>query len=282
MHETHRNIDEKAVAAAKRFLREEARLLECIQQVDTARVFEALGFPSLFVYCTRRLRFSESLAYAFISVARKAVGVPALKQAVDQGVLNVSQARRIVSVVTPATASDWIAKAATKKQRDIEREVALSLPVTTTRARVRALGGDMAEMKLVVPQALREKIERLTQVRGCSVIDALTFAVESTLERHDPVRKAERNLGKAKKEKAPAEPALRRAHPVAAQTRHAVALRDEGRCTMPLPDGTRCDSRLWLHLHHQQPRSLGGPDTVENLTTLCASHHRMLHGRART
>jgi len=46
-----------------------------------------------------------------------------------------------------------------------------------------------------------------------------------------------------------------------------VTLRDESRCTALLPTGKRCDSRRYLHLHHQIPQSRGGPHTITNLTT---------------
>jgi hypothetical protein len=50
MEQKYKDIDDKAVTVAKRFLREEAELVTCIQDVDKERVFEMLGFPSLFVY----------------------------------------------------------------------------------------------------------------------------------------------------------------------------------------------------------------------------------------
>ncbi len=65
--------------------------------------------------------------------------------------------------------------------------------------------------------------------------------------------------------------------PIPAATEHAVVLRDGARCTAISPGGGRCGNKRWLHLHHIQPVSLGGRNTLENITTLCSSHHQMQH-----
>jgi hypothetical protein len=54
----------------------------------------------------------------------------------------------------------------------------------------------------------------------------------------------------------------------------AVAVRDGGRCTATLPDGSRCPARQALHYDHRfVPFRLGGPQSQWNLTLLCASHN---------
>lgn len=268
-------IDRNAVAAAKDFLRQEAILLECVQQVDRGRVFEKFGYPSLFVYCTERLRLSEATAYAFISVARKSVQVPQLSRAVSDGVLSVSQAKRIVSVVEPANVVQWIEKAATTKQRELERAVAAVLPAPALSERVKPVGGGMSEMKLVIPEALFREIERLQEIRGCSVLDAIAYAVHETVERKDPIRQAQRKMPAPR----PSSRIVRRAPVV--WVKRAVVVRDQGQCTFRMGNGERCGNRRWLQLHHEKPFSLGGPSSVENLALVCASHHRIHHAETR-
>ncbi len=235
--------------------------------------FSSVGRRPLFVYCTERLKLSEATAYAFISVATKAAAVPELKQAVTEGVLNVSQAKRIVSVITQTNASQWIEKASTTKQRELEREVAARLPAPAISERVRSAGGGMAEVRLVVPEALRKRVERLQEVRGCTMVEALAFAVEQALERHDPIRKAERNLGKR------VSPELSSRRVPQAQVKHQVVSRDEGQCTFRHENGRRCEGRRWLHVHHETHFAMGGTSTTDNLRLLCAQHHRLHHGK---
>jgi hypothetical protein len=66
---------------------------------------------------------------------------------------------------------------------------------------------------------------------------------------------------------------------LSSEIRHRVNLRDGGRCTHT-QDGKRCESRRWLDIHHIVLRSHGGTDDLENLKTLCSSHHRMEHQAA--
>jgi len=50
-------------------------------------------------------------------------------------------------------------------------------------------------------------------------------------------------------------------------------------------DGHRCRQckrrrrGMILHAHHIIPRSAGGPDTLDNLATLCRRCHETVHGR---
>src|SRR5471032_3351150 len=107
----YKTIDDKAVLSAKRFRRSEVDLLLNIESVDEARVWERLAYTSLFNYCVKRLRLSESTTSAFISVSRKSKTVPELKAAVVQGTLNIHQAKRIVSVIEPSNAKARLEKA---------------------------------------------------------------------------------------------------------------------------------------------------------------------------
>jgi len=74
--------------------------------------------------------------------------------------------------------------------------------------------------------------------------------------------------------------------PIPTALKHAVQLRDQGQCTHVLlrkniktgkPDHGRCTQRRWLEVHHITPVSQGGTNTLDNLTTLCQTHHRQMH-----
>jgi hypothetical protein len=54
--------------------------------------------------------------------------------------------------------------------------------------------------------------------------------------------------------------------------RRRVLARDRGRCRVPW-----CRSSRNIDQHHFIPRSEGGEHTLENLITLCESHHIALH-----
>ncbi|MCM2281013.1 MAG: HNH endonuclease [Bdellovibrionaceae bacterium] len=64
---------------------------------------------------------------------------------------------------------------------------------------------------------------------------------------------------------------------IPAAVAHQVHLRDLGRCQARLPDGSPCGTSLWEELHHLRPRSRGGQNVADNLTTLCRAHHQAWH-----
>jgi hypothetical protein len=65
--------------------------------------------------------------------------------------------------------------------------------------------------------------------------------------------------------------------PLTAAQKHAVYLRDQGKCTHRDHTGNRCEQDRWLDIHHIVPVSLGGSNDPENLTLLCSHHHDLAH-----
>ncbi|MBW7877197.1 MAG: HNH endonuclease, partial [Candidatus Cloacimonetes bacterium] len=55
-----------------------------------------------------------------------------------------------------------------------------------------------------------------------------------------------------------------------------MVLRDKGRCSFE-KYGRRCNRRRFLNIHHIKPVKDGGQNTVDNLATLCETHHIYLH-----
>jgi len=63
-----------------------------------------------------------------------------------------------------------------------------------------------------------------------------------------------------------------------AQLRQAVFARDGG-CVARLFMNSTCKGAP--HAHHVLPRGRGGTDELDNLVTLCALHHRLVHTNPR-
>ncbi|MGZ3687872.1 MAG: hypothetical protein ACXVBW_06215, partial [Bdellovibrionota bacterium] len=117
-------LHRQALIAAKEYFKAEAALLDILQKIDACRGFRQLGYPSCFTYAVGALKLSEATAMNFISVARKSKEVPALQAAIANAELSVSKARKIVPVLTPENQEEWIEKAKSLPQRELERQVA--------------------------------------------------------------------------------------------------------------------------------------------------------------
>src|SRR6202012_2681142 len=102
------------------------------------------------------------------------------------------------------------------------------------------------------------------------------------LDKHDPVRKAERVLKKhsvrteRNPEKQNKSATYKKREPIPTKTKHIYTLRDQGRCTW-VENGKRCSEDRWVDGHHIIPVHQGGTNTPENLTTLCGFHHDLVH-----
>ena len=302
-------IHHQALQCARRFHRAESELLSILQKVDAQKVFRHLGYASLYAYATQALKLSESSAYAFITVSRKATEIPELKSAIDQGELTVSKAKRITSVIRPENQQAWIRKASTLSQKDLEREVVKENPKQAVHVGLRPVARDRIELKVGISAQLETIIKRVQDIlsqnknRAVGLEEAMEEMTRLFLDKKDPIVKAQRisqkKFSKAKECKARGAhrnisqqkvhllatksaqsselPSVRvmlsvsnQSRAIPAHIRHQVHLRDQGKCTI-------CQSSRWLQFHHKQPFSHGGKHQLENLTTLCGSCHRRHH-----
>jgi hypothetical protein len=388
----------------------EAKLCECLREIDETKLFKKLEWPSLFIYATRELGLTEAIAYAFISVARKSREIPELKVAIEEKTLSVAKASRMVSGLSLENAGELIDFAKTRSTRELEAELARRNPERPRREQVRFIDGDSVELRAYLPKSAKLKLERVTALlaqkgKPINLATAIESALDEYLKRHDPVEKARRaearaarrcqgsvrgessmtewelalaqgsalsenpvidqkpaqGLGSALKANSVVghEPALRQdsrcentrsmsmspnsnlsrnsrlnpssnsspshglnsnsnpnpnsnhhlninnkyllrtrgvlqkrissqkqpsghkpaslRRPLSASEKHAVFLRDEGRCTFVNEQGERCGADRYLHVHHIKMVSHGGTNEPSNTTTLCAAHHDLVH-----
>ena len=280
-------LHQRALEIVGRYAGAEADLLEILQQLDAHKVYREHECPSLFVYAVKILRLSESTAYNFITVARKAREVPELKMQIAAGELSVAKARKITPVLTRQNQEEWLGKAKTLPQKMLEKEVARVAPKAGVAERASYLSESRMQLTLAVEEKLMTRLRRAQDLvsrsgqRAVTLEETLDLMVEAFLEQNDPVRKAERAQRRSPKPVArqveSAASAERGRKLLPAALRHAIAKRDGDQCTHADRDGNRCSSARWLDLHHITPVNAGGPDTLENLTTLCRGHHQMSH-----
>ena len=126
---------------------------------------------------------------------------------------------------------------------------------------------------------------RLRRIAFSTVFSAV---LRDYLERHSPKRRQERRDARAAQDQPAAEPSSEviaqaavvapdrpRRTPISPQTRDAVFMRDQGRCTYVGRDGHRCSATNALHIDHIKPVARNGTDALHNLRLLC-SHHNQL------
>jgi len=278
-------LHEENLRCAEDYLRRESELIDRLQIFDDKKGYRYYDCTSLFQYAVNWLKLSESKSYELIAIARKSRQVPELKKAISQGTINTSQARRIVSVITPENQSQWIEMTATLPQRELEKKIVEERPKEAVKDRITYVHPTRVKLECGISEELMKEIERVKDLvsqltrRPASLEDALKAMTALYLEKKDPVEKAKRILSMKdelssrrvttqKTGKRTAIPAL---------VRHEVVNRDKGQCTFRDSQGKRCSNRKWLDLHHRQAVSDGGEHNAANIVTVCRQHHQMHH-----
>jgi hypothetical protein len=286
-------LHEQAVEASQSFLRAERKLIGLLQEIDDLRGYRELDCKSLHEYATRALKLSDAVAYTLITLARKSKTVPALKDKIESEALTISNARMIAPILTPANQTEWILKAEVLPKRELERELKREFPELISPERSRYVTEDRMELKVGVSEKVHRELKRVQDLlcqktgKAATLEETLAAMAEVYLEKHDPLKKAERALERKKSSPhgeqtlvapklvpGPNIPLPRMPLPNAIL--HAIRLRDQNRCTYGEPH-QRCAEVRWLDVHHVILRSAGGSDTIENLVTLCRAHHQMQH-----
>ncbi len=259
-------IHHQAIEVVTRYKKVESDLIEILQKADDHKIYLNFNCKSLHDYTMNVLKLSESVAFNFIVVARKAKEVPELKQIIASGKLSVSKARKITSVLTKANQNEWLRMAVELPQKKLEQEVAKANPKEANPEKTKYVSESRLNLQMGISEELNKMFRRAQDLESqkknkhVTLEETLEVVLKQYLETQDPVVKSEKI--KSRKNLA-----------VARQ----VQLRDKGQCTHRHPTGQRCNEKRWLHVHHVLPRSRGGPDTLENLTTLCSGHHRLIH-----
>ncbi len=283
MKHTADEMDSKAKTLAKEWLRTEGELLSHLMAMRNERVFAELNFSGIFDYCERALHLSRAQSYYFKTVAEKSESVPALREAVVQGEITLSQARRIASVIAPDNHQLWIAEAKQLSQAELEKRVASVNPKAHVKEKIRPVAKELSELKVGLDEQTEKDLEALKDIlsqklgRAASLKEVVAWAAKVTRERFDPEKKAERRLGKKLVSSGNRMPPKPGRHPIPAAIRHAVTFSRGWRCWHFDPSGRRCEQRRWLHFHHLRPVALGGMNTVDNLELRCSAHHALAH-----
>jgi len=293
-------LHERAKKIAQNYHQIESDLIEILQKLDQKKVFRDLGYSSLFKYCLDELNLSEATAYNFITVSRKATEIPELKEEIIAGHITVTKARKITPVLKKANADLWLQKARTLPQRQLEQAVAKEVPQVLTPEKSTYVTEKRLRLQIGVDESLYNQLKRVQDLlsqknqKPASLEDALGAMVQVYIEKHDPIKKAQRAM-KRKDEKLvekrelktksyaknlSSRQVLEKSHSkrraVPAGVLHTIKLRDQGQCTYR-QNGKRCQEKRWLDVHHIHPVSLGGKNDPGNLVTLCKMHHRLLH-----
>lgn len=285
MHVTKLQIENwhrEGLALAMGYVRTEARMVELLSLICREHGYFYFQYESLSSYALLSWKLPENTARDMVTVARKSLEIPALLESLRSGRASVSKLRRICAVISDADQKEWIEIAERCSNREIERLIAAAKPEKAVHEGFFYRSAEVLEMRAALSEETRDRVLRVQDLlsqrenRSVALGEVIAEMASRTLEKLDPLKKADRVAEREIRGTCRVQGEVRRAPSRAALSR-AIVLRDQAQCTYVNLNGERCPNRRWLHTHHIRPLSKGGEDTLENLTTLCSQHHRMLH-----
>jgi hypothetical protein len=164
-------------------------ILHHLREIERRRLFSDLGFKSLFEYAVRELKYSEGQASRRITAMRLIKEIPEVEEKVASGALSLSNAQKAQSLFKHLDAKaendeerlnadkkrDILGRLEGKSVRDAEKEIAKIAPQIVPVERERVVAEDKIEVKFVVDDVLKVKLEEVRSLLGVKGLD-LSYA----------------------------------------------------------------------------------------------------------
>jgi hypothetical protein len=124
-------------------------LIAHLGEVDSRRLYAPAGYPSMYEYCLRELRFSEDIAYKRIQTARAARQFPAIHAMLADGRLHLTAVVLLAPHLAPDNADGLLAAAAHRSKAQIELLLAERFPRPDLPTLITPLAPPPANFRLV-------------------------------------------------------------------------------------------------------------------------------------
>jgi 5-methylcytosine-specific restriction endonuclease McrA len=243
--------------------------------VERSKLYLERGYSSLFSYCVGRLGYSEHEAMLRIQAMRLVRVMPEVEGRLQAGLLSLSVAGQVQSVVRrerlgPKEARALLRVVGGTSKREAEKKLAELYPSAPKREKARFVAEDAVEIRLTLT---REEYEVMQEVLGRRAHSNFERSPGKLFAQLLKTEKAKLQ-GKQREDASPQRPGKVNSRYVRAPMRRKIWRRDEARCQYRAPDGHQCNERHGLQLDHIEPFALGGASTEANLRLLCGAHNR--------
>lgn len=128
-----REMSDDELESSLRFLAEKERrnvtnLLAHLAETDRRKLHLKKGYPSLYVYCTKALRYDEGGAYRRIHASRVVTKYPDVMPLLEKGELNLTSLLLLSPILSAENHSAMFKEAAGKSKRELEAFVVAHAP----------------------------------------------------------------------------------------------------------------------------------------------------------
>jgi 5-methylcytosine-specific restriction endonuclease McrA len=305
----------KLAAGLKSLVKKENQLLhviiEYIKEIDSRRLYFDLGYPSLFEYLTKEMKYSAGSAQRRIDAARLSREIPSVSQKIQAGTLNLHQVselqRAVRQVAKNAVGSEGIIPKETKEkliqelenksnqetQKLISQELNIQ-PVEIEKSRVQK--DESVRLELTLSKEQMAKLQKCKEllshtIPGASMAEIIEALSDELIKRKDlslPKRSKSEihchmevscpldqiSVRSDIKTVSDTDAVAESRTNISVVTKRLVFQRDRS-CRYQDPEtGHRCESRYLLQVDHKVPVWAGGGNNLKNLQLLCAAHNQ--------
>ena len=123
-----------------------AVVLADIAEIAARKLYRQAGYPSMFEFLVREMKYSEAAAYKRLRAAVAARRFPEILKAIEGGRLHLSGVVLLVPLLSEDTADELLAMAAHKTKSQIEQALAQRFPKPDVPTRIRALPSPQAPL----------------------------------------------------------------------------------------------------------------------------------------
>ena len=307
----------KALAGQERELL--TKILHHLKEVERRKLFSDFGCSSLFDYATKELGYSEGQAYRRIQAMRLMRELPELEQKIQSGKLNLSNISKAQSFfkelkrsggskqgVSTHTKLEVLTELENQSTRQAQKQLfAMNPQAALPKEKERIVAEDKTELRFVVDDATREKLEQVRSLLGpqgsslgyAELINSMAdLCVQSLSEKRFGKKRVQKDKKEAKtvtvfaelaREKQVDEPP-REKQVAKTVTSQVAELARERKVAKPLNQKRyiakrtkhevwqrdkgrccHCKTKQGLQYDHIHPLALGGETTARNLRILC-------------
>ncbi len=174
-------------------------ILHHLREIERRRLFSDFGCSSLFDYAVRVLGYSEGQAQRRIQAMRLMKEIPDLEKKISEGTLNLSNIAQAQTAfnelkrqndnqpVSSAKKIEVLSLLENMSAREGQRELLKILPLASLpKDREREVGHDQVEIKFLMDQQLKQKLEEIRSLMGpkganCSYTELFSHMAEISL-----------------------------------------------------------------------------------------------------
>lgn len=286
-----------------------SEVIEYVEEMDARKLYLEFGYTNSFSFLTRELGYSESAAMRRINAARFSRQIPEIKEAIEDGSLNLSQVSLLASSIRAKQKEDPSNEVAIEERKEIleklkskdlktsEKIIAkeLDLPVQV-KEKKHFQKDNSVRLEITLSEEQMRDLERVKELishqnPNPTFAELVSFLAGAFLKSKEPklfnkvtaaaVGGVRQGGGESKRfvnhssskqnEIFKNKPKLRPHIPK--HIRYKIFQRDRF-CQWRDPrTGQICASRFQLQIDHRKPIWAGGGSEVGNLQLLCSTHN---------